>query len=170
MRGRLKFLICATAAVSALAGVAFATDTTGSFGNVVIASGTVVRDINASGNLLIPDMEEEFSSHLATDGASNVITQEVFFVPGGTTGWHSHPGILLLTLAADSGSVDWYDSRCGKTVYNAGDSWTEGTKLHDVVNRSTTNAHFLITYVVAQGVGKRTDKPAPRCAAALGLN
>ena len=52
-----------------------------------------------------------------TDGASNIIQQEVNFSPGGTTGWHTHPGIVLLTLAADSGPVDWYDSKCGKTVY-----------------------------------------------------
>ena len=75
----------------------------------------------------------------------------------------------MLSLAADSGSIDWYDAHCGKVTYNAGDSWTEGTKLHDVVNNSSADAHFLITYIVAKGVDKRTDEPAPRCAAALGL-
>jgi len=93
----------------------------------------------------------------------------VKFSPGGTTGWHTHPGILLLTLAADSGSIDWYDAKCGKTVYNAGDSWTEGTTLHDVVNNSSIDAHFLVTYVVAKGISKRTDQAAPACAGALGL-
>ena len=61
------------------------------------------------------------------------------------------------------------ESACGKVTYNAGDSWTEGTKLHDVVNNSSADAHFVITYIVAKGVNKRTDEPAPRCAAALGL-
>jgi quercetin dioxygenase-like cupin family protein len=114
-------------------------------------------------------MDEDFSAVLVTEGASNIIQQEIKFSPGGTTGWHTHPGIVLLTLAADSGPVDWYDSKCGKTVYNAGDSWTEGTKLHDVVNRGSTDAHFLVTYIVAKDVPKRTDHAAPRCAAALGL-
>ncbi len=76
---------------------------------------------------------------------------------------------MLLTLAADSGPVDWYDSKCGKTVYVAGDSWSEGTKLHDVVNHGSTNVHFFVTYIVANEVNKRTDEAAPRCAAALGL-
>ena len=47
--------------------------------------------------------------------------------------------------------------------------WTEGTKLHDVVNSSSIDAHFLVTYVVAKGISKRTDQAAPACAAALGL-
>ena len=101
--------------------------------------------------------------------SANYNCSVVNFSQGCTTGWHTHPGILLLSLAADSGPVDWYDAACGKRVYNAGDSWTEGTKLHDVVNNSSIDAHFLVTYVVAKGVGKRTDQPAPACAAALGL-
>jgi hypothetical protein len=82
---------------------------------------------------------------------------------------HTHPGILLLALAADSGPIDWYDANCQKTVYSAGYSWTEGTKLHDVVNSSSQDAHFVVTYVAPKGVNKRTDQPAPACAAALGL-
>jgi hypothetical protein len=54
-----------------------------------------------------------------------------------------------------------------KHTYNAGDSWTEGTTLHDVVNHSSLDAHFIVTYVVAKGVSKRTDQAAPACAAAL---
>jgi hypothetical protein len=76
---------------------------------------------------------------------------------------------LLLSLAADSGPIDWYDANCVKTVYQAGDSWTEGTKLHDVVNNSSIDAHFVVTHVVAKGINKRTDQSAPAFAAALGL-
>jgi quercetin dioxygenase-like cupin family protein len=114
-------------------------------------------------------MDEDFSASLQTEGASNIIQHEVKFAPGGTTGWHTHPGIVLLTLAADSGPIDWYDAKCGKTTYQAGDSWTEGTKLHDVVNSSSMDAHFLVTYIVAKDVPKRTDQPQPKCAVALGL-
>jgi hypothetical protein len=35
--------------------------------------------------------------------------------------------------------------------------------------RGSTDVHFLITYIVAKDVNKRTDEAAPRCAVALGL-
>jgi len=30
-----------------------------------------------------------------------------------------------------------------------------------VVNNSSADAHFVITYIVAEGVAKRTDEPHP---------
>jgi quercetin dioxygenase-like cupin family protein len=169
MRKEAKFLWGGALAASVVAGLAMATPTIGAFYNVILSTGTAQRDINTHAHLTIAGMDEDFSASIATEGASNIIQQEVKFSPGGTTGWHTHPGIVILTLAADSGPVDWYDSKCGKTVYNAGDSWTEGTKLHDVVNHGSTDVHFLVTYIVAKDVNKRTDQSAPRCAATLGL-
>ena len=153
-----------------IVGVALATPTIGAYYNVILSTGTINRDVNAHAHVALPGTEDGFSAELETEGAANFIVQEVKFSPGGTTGWHTHPGILLLSLAADSGPIDWYDANCVKHVYNAGNSWTEGTKLHDVVNSSSVDAHFLVTYVVPKGVNKRTDQPAPACAAALGLN
>lgn len=169
MQNKMKVLLSAALAASSAAGLAVATPTVGAFNVIVLATGTSQQDIHAHGDLAIPSMEEDFAAVVATDGASNIIEQEVSFVPGGTTGWHTHPGVVLLTLTADSGPIEWYDSHCGKTIYSAGDSWTEGTKLHDVVNRSSIPAKFVVTYIVAQNVPKRTDEGAPRCAAALGL-
>ena len=168
MQKKTKVLLGVGLVASIAAGLVFATPTVGAFYNVVLSTGTAERDIHAQGHLVIPG-DEDFSTVLVTDGDSNIIQQEIKFSPGGTTGWHKHPGIVVLTLAADSGPVDGYDAECGKTIYKAGDSWTEGTKLHDVVNRSSMDAHFLVTYIVAEGVNKRTDEPAPRCAARLGL-
>src|ERR1700734_2771012 len=145
MQKKTKALLGAGLAASIAAGFALATPTIGAFYNVVLSTGTAQADIHANGHLAIPGMDEDFSAVLVTEGASNIIQQEIKFSPGGTTGWHKHPGIVVLTLAADSGPVDWYDAECGKTIYKAGDSWTEGTKLHDVVNRSSMDAHFLVT-------------------------
>jgi quercetin dioxygenase-like cupin family protein len=169
MQRKTKVLLGTGLAATIAAGLAFATPTVGAFNNTILSTGTSVPDIQTYGHLVIPAMDEDFGAVVLTDGASNIIQQEVSFSPGGTTGWHSHPGVVLLTLAADSGPVDWYDSKCAKTVYVAGDSWSEGTKLHDVVNHGSTNVHFLVTYIVANEVNKRTDQAAPRCAAALGL-
>jgi len=169
MKKGTKILWGGALAASIVAGLAIATPTIGAWYNVILSTGTVNQEIHAHAHVALPGTEDGFSAELETEGAANVIQQEIKFSPGGTTGWHTHPGILLLSLAADSGPVDWYDAACVKRVYNAGDSWTEGTKLHDVVNRSSMDAHFLVTYVVAKGISKRTDQAAPACAAALGL-
>jgi quercetin dioxygenase-like cupin family protein len=170
MKTKTKLLLGSISAAALIAGVALATPTIGAWYNVILSTGTADRDVNVHAHVALAGTDEGFSAELETEGPSNFIVQEVKFSPGGTTGWHTHPGILLLSLAADSGPVDWYDANCAKHVYNAGDSWTEGTKLHDVVNSSSLDAHFLVTYVVAKGVNKRADQPAPACAAALGLN
>jgi quercetin dioxygenase-like cupin family protein len=154
-----------------LAGLALATPTVGAFDNNTLSAGLADDDLHGHGFVQLGD--EDFTAEVHTYGASNVVVQDVKFSPGGTTGWHRHPGVVLLTLAADSGPVDWYDAHCGKVTYKAGDTWTEGTKLHDVVNNSSMDAHFLVTYVVPAvvpaGSNKRTDEPAPPCAAALSL-
>jgi quercetin dioxygenase-like cupin family protein len=169
MQTKTKFLVGSIAAACVIGGLAMATPTIGAWYNVILSIGTVNHDVNAHAHVALAGTEEGFSAQIETEGAANFIVQEVKFSPGGTTGWHTHPGVLLLSLAADSGPVDWYDAKCEKHIYNAGDSWTEGTTLHDVVNNSSVDAHFIVTYVVAKGVNKRTDQAAPACAAALGL-
>ena len=169
MKGNMKVLLGVASICCLVAGLAMATPTIGAWYNVILSTGTVNRDVHTHAQVALPGTEDGFSAELETEGAANFIVQDVKFSPGGTTGWHTHPGILLLSLAADSGPIDWYDANCVKTVYQAGDSWTEGTKLHDVVNNSSIDAHFVVTYVVAKGINKRTDQPAPACAAALGL-
>jgi quercetin dioxygenase-like cupin family protein len=165
-----KMFLIGTLVAGVVGSVALATPTIGAFYNVIVSTGTIERDVHAHASVFVPSQGEDFGAEVHTYGAANFIVQDIKLSPGGTTGWHIHPGILLLTLAADSGQVDWYDAHCGKVTYKAGDAWTESTKLHDVVNNSSADAHFVITYIVAKDVNKRTDESAPRCAAALGLH
>ena len=173
MNKRIGIVASSVGIAGVVAGIALATPSLGVLYNNILTTGSANRDIHAHAHVAVPGTEEGFSAELETEGPSNFIVQDVIFGPGGTTGWHTHPGILMLSLTADSASVDWYDAHCNKHVYNAGDSWTEGTTVHDVVNSSTSvNAHFVVTYVVAKGQNKRTDIPAaniPACAVALGL-
>jgi quercetin dioxygenase-like cupin family protein len=113
------------------------------------------------------DHEDEWTADVFTSGPSNIIVQDVVYGPGGHTGWHSHPGILLSSVI--SGSIEWYDSKCKKHVYNPGDALTENTQSHYVRNVGSVNAHFMVTYLIAKGQPRRIDQPAPTCAAALGL-
>ena len=152
MKKETKILWGGALAASIVAGLAMATPTIGAFYNVILSTGTAERDINTHAHLVLPGMDEDFSA-VSGDGGRlehHSAGSQIF------TRRHDRmahaPRHRAVTLAADSGSVDWYDSKCGKTVYNAGDSWTEGTKLHDVVNHGSADVHFLVTYIVAKDV------------------
>jgi quercetin dioxygenase-like cupin family protein len=170
MDNRTIAVIAGLAAAGLAGGLAGATPTVGTVFNNVLATGTINKDIDTRARVAVPETDSDdggWSAKVETDGASNFVVQDVAFVPGGYTGWHNHPGILLLTLT--EGSVEWYDAKCGKHIYNAGDSWTENTPLHYVRAIGSVNARFMITYVIAKGQPKRIDQAAPACAAALGL-
>ena len=170
MKTKMKLLLGGVSAACILAGVAVATPTVGAWYNVILSTGTATRDIHAHAHVRLPGTEEGFSAELETEGAANFIVQEIKFSPGGTTGWHTTRESCCSVWPPIPVPLTGMTAHCEKHVYKAGDSWTESTKLHDVVNNSSMDAHFLVTYVVPNGVNKRTDEPAPRCAAALGLN
>ncbi|HEY3619765.1 MAG TPA: cupin domain-containing protein, partial [Candidatus Sulfotelmatobacter sp.] len=105
---------------------------------------------------------------LKTEGPSSTVLQIASFSPGGHNGWHSHPGIVVVTLTA--GSIEWYDADCKKTVYKAGDSWAEGGQTHYFRSTSTTNIQLTAAFFISKGSALRIDQPAPPCAASLGLD
>jgi quercetin dioxygenase-like cupin family protein len=176
---KTRFLIAAVAITCAIVTIARATPVVGLLVGTILSSGTINDELKLRVHVPLPpvvdadsdenrDRDDDWRAELYTSGPSDFIVQDVVYAPGGHTGWHSHPGILLSSVV--SGSIEWYDSRCRKHVYNAGDSLTETTQTHYVRNVDTVNnAHFMVTYVIAHGQPRRIDQPAPACAAALGL-
>jgi quercetin dioxygenase-like cupin family protein len=164
MNTKAKVVISVTAITSTLVGIALATpilDLTAP----VLATGNDDSNIETHG--VFATSEGEFKAKLYTEGPSTIFVQDVAYSPGGHTGWHQHPGVLTVALIA--GTVKWYDGNCKGTVYTAGDAWTEGSQIHDVVSIGTVSAHFMVTYVIAKGAASRIDEPAPACATSLGL-
>lgn len=172
---KARVLIGAAAIAFTIVGIVHATPIVGLLVGTILSFGTTTDDIMQKVHVPIPppadakdpDDDNEWRARLFTSGPSDVIIQDVVYAPGGHTGWHSHPGILLSSVVA--GSIEWYDSRCQKHVYNAGDSLTESTATHYVRNVGSVNAHFMVTYLIAHGQPRRIDEPAPPCAAGLGL-
>lgn len=177
MNKKVKMIIGASAISVVLGGLALATPAVGLLVGTILSSGTINTHINEQVHVALPpvvsasgEMEDvdDWEASVHTNGPSNIIVQDVVYAPGGHTGWHSHPGVLLSSVI--SGSIEWYDSKCVLHVYNAGNSLTENTQAHYVRNVGSTNAHFMVTYMIAAGQPRRIDQPAPACAAALGLN
>jgi quercetin dioxygenase-like cupin family protein len=173
MNIRTRLLIGAVV-ITCIVGIALATPIVGlNFANI-LASGTSHTEISQHVRVALPPVvgqeqeEDEWNAKFVTSGPSNFIVQDVSYFPGGHTGWHSHPGILLVSVT--EGSIEWYNANCERTVYNVGDSLTESTATHFVRNVGSVNARFMVTYVLAKGQPRRIDQPAPTCAAALGLD
>jgi quercetin dioxygenase-like cupin family protein len=104
---------------------------------------------------------------LETQGESEVFHQDLVVGPGGRTGWHRHPGLLLITVK--EGAIDFYDKDCRKRTYTAGQSFTESAEPHNLFNRGRGNARLLAAYIVKKGEPRRTESEQPACATGLGL-
>lgn len=150
---------------AALVGLAYATPIL-NLASPLFSVGQHPSDIRAHGHGQTTS-GQWFEVNLRSEGPSTVSTQDVAYSSGGHNGWHSHPGLVAVTLV--SGSIQWFNENCEETTYNAGDSWTEGSQLHYFRVLGTAAIHLTAFYITAQGAPLRTDEPAPACAAGLGL-
>lgn len=90
--------------------------------------------------------------------------QRVTLQPGGFTGWHYHPGPLLVVV--ESGTLTHYDNRCGVRTYRAGQAFEEAPgaeHVHMGANRGEVAVVLDVTYVVPSGSPLHFDAPAPSC-------
>jgi quercetin dioxygenase-like cupin family protein len=139
----------------AFAGTSLATDASG-FTPTGLSRGTI--DVPASINTGTVEFE--------TEGSVDVVTATVTLDAPASSGWHSHPGLVLVTVL--SGSVTMYDAACAATVHSAGTSFVESGDMPGVVlNESTeTPAVVYVTYIVPTETpkeGLRIDAANPGC-------
>lgn len=163
MKTRTKALI-GLSALAALVGIGLATPIV-KLASPLLSSGSVDEDIHTHGHFVTPT--GTFRVELETEGPSTIATQIAAFAVGGYNGWHRHAGMVAVTMT--QGTIQWFDANCKMTTYTAGDSWTEGDKLHYFRNSGTTAVQLTATFIVAKGAALRLDETAPACAAALGL-
>jgi quercetin dioxygenase-like cupin family protein len=80
-------------------------------------------------------------------GSADIVTVKVVIKPGGSTGWHHHPGITLVSVA--SGTATEYRADCEKTVLKAGEGFFEGTdEPHVVRNEGNVDAVLYPTFLI----------------------
>jgi quercetin dioxygenase-like cupin family protein len=89
---------------------------------------------------------------------------KVVIEPGGSTGWHHHPGVAL--VAIKSGTVTEYDAKCEKSVYSAGEGFVESNdEVHLVRNHGNVKAVLYVTFIVPTSTppeGLLIDEPQPK--------
>jgi quercetin dioxygenase-like cupin family protein len=165
MKVRTRIVLGAAAMAATIVGIAFGTPIVG-LASPYFSVGQDSADISTHG-VGRTSTGQEFAVSLRTEGPATMTNQHNGFAAGGHNGWHSHPGMVIVTII--SGAIQWFDEDCKETDYKAGDSWTEGSKLHYFRVVSPTGLQATAFFITAQGVPVRTDEPAPACAAALGL-
>jgi quercetin dioxygenase-like cupin family protein len=98
-----------------------------------------------------------------TKDAADVATFSVTYDPLGFSGWHTHPGIVLVVV--QSGSVI-RQVGCAVHTYNAGDSFIESDEQPpgEVSNPSdTASAVLTVTQVTPHGAPRRVEANPPSC-------
>jgi quercetin dioxygenase-like cupin family protein len=85
------------------------------------------------------------------------------FSPGGSTGWHSHPGPSLILVL--SGTVTNYssgDPTCTGQDYSAGSGFIDPAGVvHEVRNNTTATAEVVAVQLLPHGSSRRVDQPQP---------
>lgn len=97
-----------------------------------------------------------------TKNPSDLYIQSNVWQPGGTTGWHSHPGHSLIIVTA--GTVTDYmgdDPTCTPHVYTVGQSFVDhgGTHTHIIRNEGTVAAQTIAVQLIPAGQPRRIDVP-----------
>jgi quercetin dioxygenase-like cupin family protein len=94
---------------------------------------------------------------------SNVVTVRIDFKPGDTTGWHSHPGPVLVQVVSGAVTLQHADhGRCLSDVIGAGHGFFETPgAVHDAENRGSSPAILYATFVLPRNAGPEVPAPTP---------
>lgn len=104
-----------------------------------------------------------WKSRIRTKGSSDLEVLEVKIAPGGTFGWHSHPGPSLVIVK--SGTATFYmadDPTCTPHVVTAGSGFVDnGNDVHVVRNEGNVDLVNVVTSLIPAGADRRIDEPSP---------
>jgi hypothetical protein len=152
---------------AAYVGTVFATPASG-FSGSTIAVGRF-GEIDVSNHLLPDDLglhmkKNPWLSFQKTKGVSDLYVQSNLWMPGGSTGWHTHPGHSLITVT--EGTVKVYegdDPSCGAREYTVGMGFVDrgGNHVHLIRNEDAVNARTVAVQLIPAGAMRRIDADAP---------
>ena len=162
---RIRLIAAAASAallIVTVAGTAFGTPGSGVLAAPVLARGDFVERVDVR----IKERSEHGMVVANAPNAGEVVVQEITIAPGGTTGWHSHPGPVVVVVKA--GALTFVDAEhgvCTEKTYPAGTAFVDQGQghVHAAFNRSgTQNLVLMATYFdVPAGGSFRIDAPAP---------
>ena len=154
-----RIVVTVVAGLSLVGGTALATPGIGVISAPVHARGTNTEKLN---------IHSAAGIKLKSKSPLDFATQQITIAPGGTTGWHSHPGPVLVTIKSGALTVVYAsDPTCGGRTYQAGEAFVDrgDENVHTALNLGTTPVEFWATYLVpgAAGAAFRLDAADPGC-------
>ncbi|WP_243766995.1 cupin domain-containing protein [Streptomyces sp. GC420] len=117
-------------------------------------SGTVLAQGTSAGTLKVK-----------AKGRTDVVFRTITVEPGGSTGWHYHPGQLIAVVK--SGTLTRTLQDCSVEATPAGTSFIEPSgsdHVHIGRNLGTEPVELYVTYLVPEGSPLAIDADAPECA------
>lgn len=165
-----RFRIFATFMSAALIVLVFAGTALGTPGSSVISAPILARgDFTDQVDVKIK-FERDGSINVSNaPDAGEVVVQEITIGPGGTTGWHSHPGPVVVVVKQGTLTyVRAVGGECADTAYPAGTAFVDPGQghAHTAFNLGSDNLVLYATYFdVPVGGSPRIDVPVvpPAC-------
>jgi hypothetical protein len=158
-------------ALAALAGASFITYVSGARATTPQGVATLILGVARFDNIdaaartdVNPGRKRDiWKARITTKGATDVHMLQNTITPGGTFGWHSHPGPSLVIVK--SGTATFYDAddpACAPHVVPAGSGFIDnGQDTHVVRNEGTVDLVTEVVSLVPAGFARRIDEPAP---------
>jgi quercetin dioxygenase-like cupin family protein len=150
------FLALAAAIVAA---AAFATGSTGTITRDNLAQSTMSESWNINADRIKFFNKDEVK----------LLVQKVTYAPGADSGWHLHPGMVVVTVANPPALTGAQVTRyvgCSSHTYAAGQSFIENGEQvpGKIVNTGSVEAVLYATFIVpADGGFSDASPPEPSC-------
>jgi quercetin dioxygenase-like cupin family protein len=159
--GKKTYLVVTAVAGAGLATVAFATPSSGILGAPVFARASFVSPVDFKFKV-----KDGSQAVIEVDNTRETVVQQIVISPGGQTGWHSHPGPVIVLIKA--GTMTFYDGddpTCAAHTFTAGQSFIDNFEhhVHTARNESASeNLELWAVYMdVPPGGAFRLDAAAP---------
>jgi quercetin dioxygenase-like cupin family protein len=97
-------------------------------------------------------------------GPSEVHVQSNVWAPGGSTGWHSHPGhSLIIVTAGTVTNYEGHDPDCKPHVYKTGMAFADpgGARVHILRNEGAVEAKTIAVQFIPQHAARRIEVSDP---------
>lgn len=152
-RAAIYVAVGAVVPFAAAVGIAIATPPSGVTPVVHAASATLADDVRVNADRV------KFQTKDPVDVSMLTLTVE----PGGTTGWHSHPGFAVIAVTEGVGTL--YAADCSSQTFEAGEAFVEAGDDPPTEFRNETSDPVVlaVSFVAPQDAAIIRDEPSPGC-------